>query len=140
MDTLIAPGIATGREGILCWPSAEPHFRTLDAVAQPLDLAALQVCGPACGGRSAKVEHAGPAVPCGGGALIQNLRRYLSYDVQYFAAVEPQNRLASHIHIATRGTISRAEIRRVLAATYQQVWWPTTNTVKYDGDQLPVSL
>ncbi len=56
--------------------------------------------------------------------FIQNLRRYLGYDVQYFAAVEPQRRLAPHIHIAMRGTISRAELRRVLAATYHQVWWP----------------
>jgi len=37
-----------------------------------------------------------------------------------------------------RGTVARAEIRRVLAATYHQVWWPSTSTVKYDGDQLPV--
>ena len=57
--------------------------------------------------------------------FIQNLRRYLGYDVQYFAAVEPQRRLAPHVHIAMRGTVSRAEIRRVLAATYHQVWWPT---------------
>ena len=39
--------------------------------------------------------------------FIQNLRRYLGYDVQYFAAVEPQRRLAPHIHIAIRGTIAR---------------------------------
>ena len=58
--------------------------------------------------------------------FIQNLRRYLGYDVQYFAAVEPQQRLAPHIHIAMRGTVSRAELRRVLAATYHQVWWPAT--------------
>ena len=58
--------------------------------------------------------------------FIQNLRRYLGYDVQYFAAVEPQRRLAPHIHIAMRGTVSRAELRRVLAATYHQVWWPDT--------------
>jgi hypothetical protein len=70
--------------------------------------------------------------------FIQNLRRFLGYDVQYFAAVEPQRRLAPHVHLAMRGTVSRAEIRRVLAATYHQVWWPTTNTVKYDGDELPV--
>ena len=57
--------------------------------------------------------------------FIQNLRRFLGYDVQYFAAVEPQRRLAPHIHIAMRGTVSRAELRRVLAATYHQVWWPT---------------
>ena len=56
--------------------------------------------------------------------FIQNLRRYLGYDVQYFAAIEPQRRLAPHVHLAIRGTIARAELRRVLAATYHQVWWP----------------
>ena len=70
--------------------------------------------------------------------FMQNLRRYLGYEVQYFAAVEPQRRLAPHVHIAMRGTVSRAELRRVLAATYHQVWWPSTTTVKYDGDELPV--
>jgi Replication initiator protein, pSAM2 len=70
--------------------------------------------------------------------FIQNLRRYLGYDVQYFAAVEPQKRLAPHVHIAMRGTVARAEIRRVLAATYHQVWWPDTSVVTYDGDELPV--
>ncbi len=70
--------------------------------------------------------------------FIQNLRRYLGYDVQYFAAVEPQRRLAPHVHIAIRGTISRTELRQVLAATYHQVWWPSTDTVRYDDDQLPV--
>jgi hypothetical protein len=70
--------------------------------------------------------------------FIQNLRRYLGYDLQYFATIEPQRRLAPHVHIAMRGTVARAEIRRVLAATYHQVWWPHTTEVKYDGDQLPV--
>ena len=56
--------------------------------------------------------------------FIENLRRYLGYDVQYFAAVEPQKRLAPHVHIALRGTVARAELRRVLAATYHQVWCP----------------
>jgi len=70
--------------------------------------------------------------------FIQNLRRYLGYDLQYFAAVEPQRRLAPHVHIAIRGTITRTEIRRVLAATYHQVWWPDATEVKYDGDHLPV--
>jgi hypothetical protein len=68
--------------------------------------------------------------------FIQNLRRYLGYDVQYFAAIEPQRRLAPHVHLAMRGTVARAEIRRVLAATYHQVWWPDTTTVRYhDGEQ-----
>jgi hypothetical protein len=70
--------------------------------------------------------------------FIQNLRRYLGYDVQYFAAIEPQRRLAPHVHLAMRGTVSRAELRRVLAATYHQVWWPSTSAVRFDGDQLPV--
>ena len=70
--------------------------------------------------------------------FIQNLRRLVGYDLQYFAAVEPQRRLAPHVHIAIRGTISRAELREVIAATYHQVWWPSTETVKYDGGHLPV--
>ena len=70
--------------------------------------------------------------------FIQNLRRYLGYDVQYFAAVEPQRRLAPHVHIAMRGTIARAELRKVLAATYHQVWWPATADQVHDGDPLPV--
>jgi hypothetical protein len=70
--------------------------------------------------------------------FMQNLRRFLGYDVQYFAAVEPQRRLAPHIHIAMRGTVSRAELRRVLAATYHQVWWPDTSAVRFDGDERPV--
>ena len=70
--------------------------------------------------------------------FIQNLRRYVGYDLQYFATVEPQRRLAPHVHIAMRGTIGRAELRRVLAATYHQVWWPDASTVKFDGDDLPV--
>jgi hypothetical protein len=70
--------------------------------------------------------------------FMQNLRRFLGYDVQYFAAVEPQRRLAPHIHIAMRGTVSRAELRRVLAATYHQVWWPSPATARFDADHLPV--
>jgi hypothetical protein len=70
--------------------------------------------------------------------FIQNLRRYAGYDVQYFAAVEPQRRLAPHIHAAIRGTISRTELRQVLAATYHQVWWPSTAEVKHDDANPPV--
>jgi hypothetical protein len=69
--------------------------------------------------------------------FIQNLRRFVGYDVQYFAAVEPQRRLAPHLHMAIRGTISRAELKQVAAATYTQVWWPSTDTVIYDGTRLP---
>jgi hypothetical protein len=70
--------------------------------------------------------------------FIQNLRRYCGYDLQYFAAIEPQRRLAPHVHLAIRGTISRRELREVIAATYHQVWWPSTRTVRYDGGRLPV--
>jgi hypothetical protein len=69
--------------------------------------------------------------------LIQNLRRYLGYDVQYFAAIEPQRRLAPHAHIAFRGAISRADMRAVIDATYHQVWWPSTAAVRYQRDHLP---
>jgi len=70
--------------------------------------------------------------------FIQNLRRYCGCDLQYFAAVEPQRRLAPHAHMALRGTVSRCELREVIAATYHQVWWPSTATVRFDGDHLPV--
>jgi hypothetical protein len=70
--------------------------------------------------------------------FIQNLRRYLGYDVQYFAAIEPQKRLAPHVHLAIRGTVARTDLRAVIAATYHQVWWPPTDTVRFEDDQLPV--
>jgi hypothetical protein len=70
--------------------------------------------------------------------LIQNLRRYLGYDVQYFATIEPQKRLAPHAHVAFRGAISRTDLRAVIAATYHQVWWPAADVVRFEGDQLPV--
>ena len=34
--------------------------------------------------------------------FIQNLRRVLGYEAQYFGGVEPQKRLAPHIHLAVR--------------------------------------
>ena len=58
--------------------------------------------------------------------------------MQYFATIEPQRRLAPHVHVAMRGTISRAELRQIIAATYHQVWWPSTDQVRFDGDYLPV--
>ncbi|HEY1003917.1 MAG TPA: replication initiator, partial [Streptosporangiaceae bacterium] len=70
--------------------------------------------------------------------FIQNLRRYTGHDLQYFAAIEPQRRLAPHIHIALRGTISRTELREVIAATYHQVWWPSTQAARYEVGHLPV--
>ncbi|CAL9410049.1 replication initiator [Nocardiopsis dassonvillei] len=70
--------------------------------------------------------------------FVQNLRRVAGFDVQYFAAVEPQRRLAPHLHMATRGTIPRAELRQIAAATYHQVWWPNADTIRFEGDHLPV--
>ncbi|WP_207782366.1 replication initiator [Phytoactinopolyspora limicola] len=68
----------------------------------------------------------------------QNLRRATGYKVQYFATVEPQRRLAPHLHAAVRGTFPRALIRQVVAATYRQLWWPRHDEPVYDGDHLPV--
>jgi hypothetical protein len=67
----------------------------------------------------------------------QNLRRALGWNVQYFGSVEPQRRLAPHAHFAIRGAIPRAVIRDVLAATYFQVWWPSTATIVYGEQDTP---
>jgi hypothetical protein len=71
---------------------------------------------------------------------VQNLRRVAGYKVQYFAAVEPQRRLAMHVHLAIRGTIPRRVLRQVVAATYHQVWWPDTTDlpVLYSRRHRPV--
>ena len=61
----------------------------------------------------------------------QNLRRVAGYRVQYFAAVEPQHRLAPHLHAAIRGTIPRQVIKQVVRATYLQVWWPSFDQPVY---------
>lgn len=69
--------------------------------------------------------------------LVQNLRRAADYRVQYFATVEPQKRLALHLHAAVRGTIPRRIVRAVVDGTYHQVWWPQHHTPAY-VDMLPV--
>ena len=61
----------------------------------------------------------------------QNLRRCAGYKVQYFAAVEPQRRLAPHLHAAIRGAIPRELLRQVVRATYVQVWWPPCDQPVY---------
>ena len=61
----------------------------------------------------------------------QNLRRCAGYKVQYFGAIEPQRRLAPHIHLAMRGAIPRQAIRKVAKATYLQLWWPPFDQVVY---------
>jgi hypothetical protein len=61
----------------------------------------------------------------------QNLRRCAGYRVQYFAAVEPQARLAPHLHAAIRGVIPRAVLKQVIEATYVQLWWPSFDRPLY---------
>ncbi len=68
----------------------------------------------------------------------QNLRRATGWNVQYFAAVEPQRRGAPHLHAAVRGTIPRKLLRQVAAATYHQVWWPAHDEPTYSPDRPPV--
>lgn len=68
--------------------------------------------------------------------FVQNLRRVAGFDVQYFASVEPQRHLAPHLHMATRDTLPRAELRQIAAATYHQVWWPHADTVVFEGENL----
>jgi Replication initiator protein, pSAM2 len=68
----------------------------------------------------------------------QNLRRCVGWNVQYAGCVEPQRRLAPHAHFAIRGTIPRATLEKVAAATYHQVWWPTVDQPRYTPDRPPV--
>ena len=65
--------------------------------------------------------------------FVQNLRRVAGYDVQYFAVIEPQRRGALHAHLAIRGTLPRALLRQVVAATYHQTWWPPAHTPRYNS-------
>ncbi len=66
----------------------------------------------------------------------QNLRRCAGYQVQYFASIEAQRRLAPHLHAAIRGA-PRKVVRLVRAATYHQLWWPADEHPVY-VDRLPV--
>ena len=71
--------------------------------------------------------------------LVQNLRRAAGFRVQYFATVEPQRRLAPHVHAALRGSIPRKLMRQVLAGTYHQLWWPPHDMPVFtDPGSLPV--
>lgn len=65
--------------------------------------------------------------------FVQNLRRVVGWDVQYFATVEPQKRAAPHLHMALRGAIPHKIVRQVVAATYHQVWWPKHDRLVYDN-------
>jgi hypothetical protein len=69
---------------------------------------------------------------------VQDLRRCAGYRVQYFSAIEPQRRLAPHLHAAIRGAIPRATIKAVTRATYVQVWWPAHDEPVYpDPERQP---
>ena len=57
--------------------------------------------------------------------------------VQYFGAIEPQRRLAPHIHVAIRGAIPREVIRAVTRATYLQLWWPSFDEPRLRRRRLP---
>jgi hypothetical protein len=68
----------------------------------------------------------------------QNTRRCIGWDVQYFGTVEPQRRGAPHFHAALRGSIPRAELRTIAAATYHQVWWPPHDQPLYTHHHPPI--
>ncbi|MGH3503677.1 MAG: replication initiator, partial [Nocardioidaceae bacterium] len=70
--------------------------------------------------------------------FIQNLRRAMGYKVQYFAVLEPQRRLAPHLHVAIRGTVPRKLLRQVVAATYASIWWPAHDRPIYSTGHAPV--
>jgi len=67
----------------------------------------------------------------------KNLRRCSGFNVQYFSCIEPQRRLAPHCHAAVRGAIPRRVLRRVVSATYVQIWWPPFTDPVY-RDLVPV--
>ncbi len=70
--------------------------------------------------------------------FMQNYRRAVGYDVQYFATVEPQRRGAPHWHLAARGAAQREVIRQVVDATYHQVWWPHFDQEVYEPGHMPL--
>ncbi|MET7769108.1 replication initiator [Nocardia sp. NPDC005366] len=69
---------------------------------------------------------------------MQNMRRAVGYDLQYYATVEPQKRGAPHLHILIRTDIPRELVRKVTDATYHQVWWPHFDRPVYTGDLVPM--
>lgn len=69
---------------------------------------------------------------------VENLRRAVGWNVQYFATVEPQKRGAPHIHLALRGSFSKKLLYQVTAATYVNIWWPHFDTPVYGETNMPV--
>src|SRR5260370_462845 len=121
-------------------PSSRPTSRATVTPRWP-DFARAEGAGPPAARAAYDYQRAARDAICFAALFdrfVQNLRRFAGYDVQYFAAIEPQRRLAPHVHVAIRGTISRTELRQVLAATYHQVWWPPATEIKYGDGELPV--
>ncbi|WP_328411253.1 replication initiator [Nocardia sp. NBC_00403] len=69
--------------------------------------------------------------------FMQNLRRAVGWNVQYFATVEPQKRGAPHLHIAIRGSIPSQLLYQVTAATYVNIWWPHFDKPVYSDANMP---
>ncbi|MEV6221832.1 replication initiator [Nocardia fluminea] len=70
--------------------------------------------------------------------FIENLRRAVGWNVQYFATVEPQRRGAPHLHVALRGSFSKKLLYQVTAATYVNIWWPHFDKPVYGEGRMPV--
>ncbi len=69
---------------------------------------------------------------------VQNLRRAVGWNVQYFGSVEAQKRATPHLHLAIRGSIPTKLLYQVTAATYVNIWWPHFDREVYTGDNMPV--
>ncbi|WP_309247345.1 replication initiator [Nocardia gamkensis] len=69
---------------------------------------------------------------------VQNLRRAVGWNVQYWGSVEPQKRGAPHLHLAIRGSVPTQLLYQVTAATYVNIWWPHFDQEVYTGDNMPV--
>lgn len=69
---------------------------------------------------------------------VQNLRRAVGWNVQYFGSVEAQKRATPHLHLAIRGSIPTKLLYQVTAATYVNIWWPHFDREVYTDDNMPV--
>ncbi|MFE5480748.1 replication initiator [Nocardia sp. NPDC056541] len=69
---------------------------------------------------------------------MQNLRRAVGWNVQYFGSVEAQKRATPHLHLAIRGSIPTKLLYQVTAATFRNIWWPHFDREVYTGDNMPV--
>ena len=77
-------------------------------------------------------DHTGSR-PCPRGRFWQNLRPCAGYRGQYLATLEPQRRLAPHVHTAIRGAIPR----QVLRTARLPVWTDRGCADPTTGELLP---